>query len=655
MERLKVPAYIRWIFITGIVFLLLMSLLRLVLVFAFPHPADLSQLLPSFLLGIRYDIRIICIVCLVLFLLGSIAPINPIKKKAGKTLGFAIWGAFVAVFVIIYMTDFAHYAYLSQRLNGSVINYVEDAAISATMVWQSYPVIRIIIGLIVGFILLFAIVRLTYNHTLAKRVTATRKSRIAWGIAFFLLLAVGIFGRVGQYPLRWSDAFSVGDDYKAQVALNPFQSFFSSLNFRHVSYEAGKVKQYYPWMAAHLGVENPKVDALNYRRTIAGKTGAPAMNVILVLCESFSTYKSSLVNNPLNTTPYFKQLAEKGVYYSNCFTPSYGTARGVWATLTGTPDVQLYKTASRNPAAVNQRLIINDFAQHDKFYFLGGSTSWANIRGLLTNNIPGLQLYEEEYFEGEKVDVWGVSDKTLLLEANKVLAAQRKPFFAVIQTAGNHRPYTIPEEDNGRFPVQQFPTDTLHKYGFGSFEEYRAFRYTDYTFQQFMEAAKKEKYFANTLFVFIGDHGIPGDAGDMLPRAYTEHTLTQHHVPLLFYAPSFLQPAHYDHAASQLDVLPTIAGIAGIPYTNTTLGKDLLTTKDPAMKTAFFMNIDARRIGISFGGLYYSYTIKGGGEVAASTLNNQKVVLTDSLRRVYKNATEAYYHTARYMLLNNKK
>ena len=35
-----------------------------------------------------------------------------------------------------------------------------------------------------------------------------------------------------------------------------------------------------------------------------------------------------------------------------------------------------------------------------------------------------------------------------------------------------------------------------------------AFRYTDFGFQKFMEAAQKEAYFKNTIFVFVGDHGI---------------------------------------------------------------------------------------------------------------------------------------------------
>ncbi|MDB5191112.1 MAG: sulfatase family protein, partial [Segetibacter sp.] len=422
------------------------------------------------------------------------------------------------------------------------------------------------------------------------------------------------------------------------------------------TYDLKKVKEHYPWMAKELKVLNPDLKRLNYDRLFPAVAGvAKRPNVVLVICESFSAYKSSMVNNPLNTTPYFNELVKQGIYFNYCFSPSYGTARGVWATITGVPDVQLYKTASRNPAAVDQQTIINDFKEYEKFYFLGGSTSWANIRGVLTNNISNLHLYEEGDYKAAKIDVWGISDKNLFLEANKVLATQQKPFFAVIQTADNHRPYTIPQEDLQAFKKQNVPQDTLAKYGFTGLDEYNAFRYTDFSFQQFMEAARKEAYFNNTVFVFVGDHGIKGDAGQMLPRVFSDQSLTSEHVPLLFYAPSLLAPSSYNYPASQMDILPTIAGLCNINYTNTTLGNDLLNPAYNDVRKAFIIDIDARRIGVIQNNLFYSSSINGSSEQVASIVNNNPVPLTDSLKGIYKKATQAYYHTAAYMLLNNKK
>lgn len=655
MQKLKVPRYIQWLVLLLLIFLVLMSLLRLGLVLKFKPHMPFAALLPSFALGLRYDLRMIGIAIMLLFLIGSIKFLHPFQTKAGYRLAFALWSVFCFVFCLFYVLDFAHFDYLSQRLNGSILNYLDDARISVSMIWQSYHVVWLILILLAGFSLLMWLIRSVYNHILSKRPQSNRRSRIAWGVTLFLLLALAIFGRVGQYPLRWSDAFTLGNEYKSQVALNPFQSFFSSLSYRHLTFDSAQVKAHYDWLANFLEVQHPDKNRLNFERVVTGDLSANKPNVVLVICESFSAYKSSMVGNPLNTTPFFNKMVQGGIYFDRCFSPSYGTARGVWAVVTGIPDVQLSKTASRNPAAVDQHTIIDDLDGYEKYYFLGGSTSWANIRGLLTNNISSLHLYEQEDFKAAKVDVWGISDKNLLLEANKILAPQPKPFFAIIQTADNHRPYTIPEEDLQAFKKQKVPDDSLHKYGFASLDEYNAFRYTDFCFEQFMNAARKEKYFDNTIFVFIGDHGIGGSAGNMLPKAFTEQALTQEHIPLLLYAPKMLQPARHSFVASQIDVLPTIAGLLKVNYRNTTLGRDLLKAGIEKKNGGFIIDIDNRRIGMLHNDLYYNYTLNSNKESITSIADDAPVEISDSVRKTYRFMTDAFYETSRYLLLNNKK
>ena len=594
-------------------------------------------------------------------MLGLFKVTHPLERKWGKRISFWLWSFFIIVFALFYTVDFANYAYLSQRVGGAILNYLQDAKISMGMVWQSYHVTWILIGLIVVVLILLAVVMFTYNIVLSRKKYATKTSRILWGTGFFLLLAFNIFGRIGQYPLRWSDAFAFNNDYAANLALNPFQSFFSSLEFRRASFDIDATKKAYPWMASYLGVDNPDINTLNYERTIIpADTLQTKPNVVLVICESFSAYKSSMYGNPLNTTPFFAQLSKKGVFFNRCFTPSYGTARGVWATITGIPDVDFINTSSRNPNAVDQHTIINDFNGYKKFYFIGGSTSWANIRGLLTNNIADLNLYEQDDYDAPKIDVWGISDKNLFLSANKVLTQQKQPFFAVIQTADNHRPYSIPEEDKKEFKLQKVPKDTLKKYGFESEDEFNAFRYTDFCYKKFMDAAAKSPYYNNTLFVFVGDHGIRGDVGNMFSHAWTNE-LSSEHVPLLFYAPSLLQPKEYSFLASQIDILPTIASICKIPYRNTTLGRDLLDSSllanDSGRSNIVFIgDYDNKRIGVIKDDYYYSYGAGNSSPVSVeSVINNDKVIMNDSLKNEYKNITEAFYQTSRYLLLNNKK
>jgi hypothetical protein len=58
-------------------------------------------------------------------------------------------------------------------------------------------------------------------------------------------------------------------------------------------------------------------------------------------------------------------------------------------------------------------------------YFLGGSPEFNNFHGLL-KNIDGLQMHVEGSFSSPKMNVWGISDKNLFLEANKVFKQQAK-------------------------------------------------------------------------------------------------------------------------------------------------------------------------------------------------------------------------------------
>ncbi len=641
-----------------------MSLLRLTLFVAYSRQGhSFSSVLPSFLLGIRYDLRYAGILEAVLLVMGSITLLNPFRSARGKKWALFVIGLAGFLIVFFYSVDFAHYSYLSQRLNASVLNYLADAGISASMVWQTYPVLRIVLLLIVGTWLIRRLMKYVYIRVQrSEEPVLSGKVRAGWYVGVVLLLGLIIFGRVGQYPLRWSDAFSLGSDYAANLSLNPFQSFFSSLKFRHSVYDETKVKAALPVLAPYYGFDTTAGPAGPvYERKMPVRTGALATrpNVVVVICESFSAYKSSMWGNPINTTPFFDSLCRQGLFFDRCFTPSYGTARGVWAVITGIPDIEVATTtSSRNPAAVDQHTIINDFTGYEKLYFLGGSTSWANIRGLLTNNIEGLHLYEQENYSAPKVDVWGISDKNLFLEANKVLKQEGGPFFAIIQTADNHRPYTIPEEDRQAFHPLQMPTDSLRKYGFESNDEMNAFRYTDFGYRTFIEAASKEKYFDNTVFLFVGDHGIPGDAGGMFPRAWTDQRLTAEHVPLLIYSPKLLSAERFSGACSQLDVLPTLAGLCDIPYTNTTLGRDLMDPAHKGKEMAFIYDPDQGYVGLVKGDYFYRRQQKTGKEEMVSVVNNDpppSSAAGGAVKQEMQALSEGIYETARYMMLKNKK
>jgi phosphoglycerol transferase MdoB-like AlkP superfamily enzyme len=186
-----------------------------------------------------------------------------------------------------------------------------------------------------------------------------------------------------------------------------------------------------------------------------------------------------------------------------------------------------------------------------------------------------------------------------------------------------------------------------------------AFRYTDFGYRTFIEAASRERFFANTIFLFVGDHGIPGDAGDMFPRAWTADRLTAEHVPMLVYAPGRPGARRFSFDCSQVDVLPTLAGLCHISYRNATLGRDLLdTVRNHGKEMAFIYDPDQAYIGIVKDGYFYRRGLITGKEDMVSVVNNDPVpaeVAHGKVRQQVAQLTEGIYETARYMLLENKK
>ncbi|MDB5277853.1 MAG: sulfatase [Ferruginibacter sp.] len=654
----KLPGLVRWIIAVLLVFLFVMTAYRFFFFFKYNPPGKPFSG-SAFLMGLRFDIKFVSILGVVMLVLCGLPFVNPLRNKIAKKIWMVLLSVILIVVLLFYVVDYFYYDYLQQRLNASILNYSSDASISTHMVMESYPVFKtLFVVLLIALYAFYIFNRMLKNHPATE--LPKRKFSIFY-ILFFLLLALGVFGKLGQFNLRWSDAFSLSDNFKANLSLNPFQSFFSTLNFKDTRPDIKKVRAAYPEIARYLNVQQPDSVHLNYERNIVSNnlTGTHP-NVVIVICESFSMYRSSMSGNPLNTTPYFNSLCKNGVFFDRCFTPSYPTARGVWATVTSLPDVlgDNNRSASRNPEVVNQQLIINDFKGYDKFYFLGGDPSWANIKGVLLNNIDSLHLYSQENFKAKKLNVWGIDDKNLFLEANNTLAKQQRPFFAIIQTADNHRPYSIPAGDLGEFKKVNYPDDSIHKYGFENIDQLNAFRYTDFCYQQFFEAAKREKYFDNTIFVFVGDHGIAGNASALYPSSWTEQRLTQEHVPLLFYAPKLLQPKLVHTVCSQVDIVPSVASLSNLSYHNNSMGKNLFDTIDNAAKYAFIIDHDTKNIGVVNDRYFYSKNLSTKKETIVSVTDNNPVPVTattDSIKNNMAKLTTAYYETARYLLFNNKR
>ncbi len=653
-----VPLTIQWIFVLWLIYVFIFTLFRIATVFLFkPANVSFASLFPSFWLGFRFDVKWIAMILLPIAILSMYPKFSPFFSERNKRL----WSYYLAVATLIvlffFAADFGNFSYNHTRINASALNFAEDPVISFKMLWQSYPMMWMLAALVLTVFFMTKVFKKTHVQTSKRNLNTDKIYKKSWHIVIILFLAWCLYGIFSFKPLKWKDAFQLNDNFKSYVALNPLQNFFSTLQFRNPSFEDAKAKYYFPVIANFLQLDSQSIADKNYSRTVLPDSKAleSSPNVVLVVCESFSMYKSSMSGNPLNTTPYFNSLCDSGLFFNYCFTPTFGTARGIFAILTGTPDVQLSEFSSRNPEAINQHTIINDFTDYNKFYFLGGSSSFNNFEGLV-KNIDSLHLYQEGSYQSPVLNVWGISDKNLFMQAENVFSKQTKPFFAIIQTADNHRPYSIPIEDSD-FIKRNVNEDTLTKYGFESLKEFQSFCYTDYCFKKLIEAAKTQSWFNNTIFVFVGDHGVEGEASQMYPDAWTSGRLSDEHVPLLFYAPELITPQKRSEVVSQIDILPTLAGMLHMTYTNTTLGRDALHSNNKT-NAAFIIHHDEGNIGVVTNDYYFVKNLRIKKEelmpIRSNTLNIP-AAQKDSIMNHLSQLTSAIYETAKWMLVNNKK
>ena len=118
LRRYKIPKTILWVINLFLIFLLIFTLFRLATFVAF-RPADLSftDLLPSFLMGVQYDLRWISVILLPIVLLSLSPRFSPFFSARNKK--WWTWYLAVVTFIVFFFfaADFGSFSYNQTRLD----------------------------------------------------------------------------------------------------------------------------------------------------------------------------------------------------------------------------------------------------------------------------------------------------------------------------------------------------------------------------------------------------------------------------------------------------------------------------------------------------------------------------------------------------------
>jgi hypothetical protein len=147
----------------------------------------------------------------------------------------------------------------------------------------------------------------------------------------------------------------------------------------------------------------------------------------------------------------------------------------------------------------------------------------------------------------------------------KANLSAESPFMVTAMTKTNHYPFN-PEEG-----VRKSPSNaSLQQKMLATME------YTDASVGRFLESIKHEPWFENTVVLLLADHGFPLSEHGSSTIGYGLYTESMW-IPFLMFGnhPQMGAPVLHHNPASQIDIGPTILGLAGICGPNHYLGHDL--------------------------------------------------------------------------------
>jgi phosphoglycerol transferase MdoB-like AlkP superfamily enzyme len=661
----KIPNYIKFIFLNAFSLFVFILVFRFIFFGFFAQLDDVSfiETRKAFLLGIRFDVKLAILTIFPLAILILIINYRFFQYKIYRKIASLYLIISYVVLTLFFLTDFGFYEYLGARLDATSLKFLTNLKISGQVLVESYPVYKGFIGLLFLGFLSAKLIGFIYGKFNPKELKISKKGKAGYIIFTVLFLSFGVYNSTSHYPLRWSEAFFSKNNRVNQFALNPILYFFDSFAFRSESVQIDKLKEYYPVIAKHLHL--PK-DTLQFERKITFENPYKEKpNVIFVMLESVGVAPMSYYGNSIKTTPVLDSLIQTSLSFPKFYIHKSGTAASVFASITGLPDIDEVNTVSRNPLAIDQRIIFDQYKDYEKLYFLGGSANWANIRGIFQSNITDLKIFEEGSYDIEnRADVWGIDDYELFKESDKELAKlhqKKKPFVAYIQTASNHMPFSVPDKKENYRPLKESDIDqaAFKKSGFKSIAQINALRYLDFNIGVFLERAKKSGYYENTIFAFFGDHNTAMNKLDFSSKLEYDLDILLRHVPLIIHSPKFIAPKEINKFGKLVDLFPTVTSLAKINYTNYTLGSDLLDSTYTNTAGFLYLSIKGEpAVSLLQNDFYYTKTSVS-KQTSLYDLTSKKI---EDVKREYPETSRkmdslltAFFHSTKYLYFNNKK
>jgi len=576
---------VRLAYIFGLVFLILSSGLRLALAFRSWRPlgGELLMVLKAMSCGLVMDLVTLSYVGIPYLALLVLAPQRLYSSK--RFTPFLHIGSLGSLYLLIFtlVAEWFFFEEFGARFNFIAVDYLIYTQEVLTNIWESYPLTPILLGILLFSVALWLPLRREIKLSQSFSDPLRRRALLSspW------ILAACLFSQVAD--LNWTQISQ--NMYANEIASNGIYSFFSAFKANEIDYGS-----FYPtlpeervWTRLRKALSEPGVqfissDPWDLRRTVSpiGASLEKRLNVVLIVVESLSGEFLGTLGSKKPLTPRLDEIADQALLFTNFYATGTRTDRGLEAitlSVPPTPGRSLLKRPG-NEDLFSLGQIFRQKGYQVEFIY-GGYGYFDNMNHFFSHN--GFHVVDRGDFSSEEVtfsNAWGVCDEDIYRKAiSRIRLSGQKgiPFFGLILTTSNHRPYTYPE---GRVKIPP---------GKG---RAGAVLYTDWAIGNFFQEARKEPWFEDTVFVIVADH-CANSAGKV------ELPIHRYRIPLIIYSPKWVKRGKVETLGGQMDLAPTLLGILGFHYESKFMGRDLLRVP-PEEGRAFVATY--QKLGFSKGG-----------------------------------------------------
>lgn len=544
-EQKQSPLHLVWLI--GGIWLALFSALRLGLLF-WNGTEAVGPNLWFWVLGkgLIFDLIVLSAVLAPVLAYEALLPNRWRKARWHRALR-VLW-FITTVFVMIFgvAAEVTFWLEFSTRFNFIAVDYLLYTHEVIGNIRQSYPVP----ALLGAFALVAALIYWGTHRKLhrANLLELTRKQRVAMLVASVTVPVVTLsLSNVDQIQ-------GSGNAFADEMAGNGLFTLAAAMRRNELDYD-----KFYQTISQEKA--NSVLQALHVERQPLGEVlheldedeaedvvpmARSPKNIVLISVESLSADFLGTYGNTKGLTPNMDRLAKEGLLFTQLYATGTRTVRGLEALSLGTPPVP-GQAIVRRPN--NEHLSTIGEVLHPQgvqpYFFYGGYGYFDNMNAYFAGNT--YKVIDRTDIPKEKVmfeNVWGVADEVIFNHVIDTLAQRKdgnQPFFAHIMTTSNHRPYTYP---SGRIDI---PSPGGRD---------GAVKYTDYAIGDFINKARQQPWFKDTLFVITADHCASVAGKTKLP-------VQGYHIPMIFYAPELVKPGQFTHLVSQIDIPPTLVEVMG--------------------------------------------------------------------------------------------